>query len=200
MKEHYYEKLLNIKTMGEQKEFSDFMHYHPYESTPYDGLEVLFDQYEVKRSDRSVDFGCGKGRVNIHYFYQATVVGIEVNPYYYQEAIKNRYRYLEKYSKSMDTIFFHNCKAESYQINAEDNRFYFFNPFSVQIFIKIIHNILQSFEKFPRAIEVILYYSSEDYMYFLEYQMAFELKQEIIVPQLYKDNPYEKFLIYQLTD
>ena len=45
-----------------------------------------------------VDFGCGKGRLNfyIHYFFHATVVGIEMNEIFYQEAIENLNRYLEK--------------------------------------------------------------------------------------------------------
>jgi hypothetical protein len=88
--------------------------------------------------------------------------------------------------------------AEEYDIDKQDNHFYFFNPFSVQIFMKIINNILLSFEKEPRQIELILYYASQDYIFFLENQTAFELKNEVILPGLTESNPFEKFVIYQL--
>jgi hypothetical protein len=65
--------------------------------------------------------------------------------------------------------------------------------------MNIINNILFSVEKTNREIELILYYVSEDYFYYLENQTAFELKQEVILPDLYDQNPYEKFLIYRLA-
>lgn len=88
--------------------------------------------------------------------------------------------------------------AENYEIDLRDNRFYFFNPFSVQIFMKIINNILLSFEKEPREIELVLFYGSKDYIFFLENQTAFEMKEEVMLPDLSEHNPYEKFVIYQL--
>lgn len=200
MKEKYYDKLLNIKTYGEQKNFNQSLHYHRYEPTPYSALEVLFQHYELKSSDQVIDFGCGKGRLifYIHYFFHANVVGIEMNEDFYQNAVENRKSYLRKSSNSKDKLHFHCCIAEEYQIDLNDNRFYFFNPFSIQVFMKIIHNILRSVEKFKREIELILYYPSEDYIFFLENQTNFELKKEIILPELYKQNPNERFLIYKL--
>jgi hypothetical protein len=64
--------------------------------------------------------------------------------------------------------------------------------------MRTINNILRSVEKRPRQIEIILYYAPEEYLYFLENQTAFELKEEVILPDLYEQNPYEKFLIYHL--
>ncbi|MES9739915.1 SAM-dependent methyltransferase, partial [Peribacillus frigoritolerans] len=87
-----------------------------------------------------------------------------------------------------------------YDIDTKDNRFYFFNPFSVQIFMKIINNILLSFEKEPRQIELIIFYPSQDYIFFLENQTAFELKNEVMVPGLTESNPFEKFVIYELLN
>ncbi|WP_141432745.1 methyltransferase [Bacillus sp. 03113] len=200
MNEKYYDTLLNIKTVGDQKGFNQSFHYHRYEPTPYHALEILFNQYELKKSDRIVDFGCGKGRLPfyIHYLFQATVIGVEMNETFYQEAIDNRNNYLKKVRKGKNQIHFHCGLAEDYPIHPKDNRFYFFNPFSIQIFRSIINNILLSVEKSGREIELILYYSSEDYIYFLENQTVFELKQEVILPSLYKYNPFERFLIYRL--
>jgi len=200
MKEYYYDKLMGIKTGGDQQGFNKSFHYHRYEPTPYSAIEELFYHYQVSNNDRIVDFGCGKGRLNffIHYHFHATVVGIEMNEEFYQEALNNRKNFLKTAYLPNSHIYFHNCLAEEYQVEPLDNRFYFFNPFSVQIFIKIINNILISVEQAERDVEIILYYPSEDYIYYLENDTSFELKKEIILPYVYEDNPNERFLIYQL--
>ncbi|MGG0237957.1 methyltransferase [Bacillus rhizoplanae] len=201
MNEQYYDAVLNIKTVGEQKGFYESLHYHRYEPTPYLALEQLFNKYELKSSDRVVDFGCGKGRLNfyIHHFYHASVVGIEMNETFYQEAMENRDSYLKKAKKSKDKIHFHCCLAQEYEIDPLDNRFYFFNPFSVQVFMNVVNNILLSVERVEREVELVLYYPSEDYIYFLDNQTSFELKEEVILPGLYERNSNERFLIYRLA-
>lgn len=168
MEETNYDEMLNIKTEGEQKNFNDSLHYHRYEPTPYSALEHLFKKYALKRNDRIVDFGCGKGRLNffIHHLYQSSVVGVEMNENFYKEAIENLNGYMKKRKNNNGNIEFHCCLAEEYDIDTKDNRFYFFNPFSVQIFMKTINNILLSFEKEPRQIELILFYASQDYIFF----------------------------------
>ncbi|PEY42339.1 SAM-dependent methyltransferase [Bacillus cereus] len=200
MNEQYYDAILNIKTVGEQKGFNKSLHYHRYEPTPYSGLEILLDQYEMKSSDRIVDFGCGKGRLNfyIHHTCGASAVGIEMNETFYKEAIENRERYVRKVRNSKNKIQFHCCLAQEYEIAPRDNRFYFFNPFSVQVFMNVINNILLSIEEVEREIEIILYYPSEDYIFFLENQTAFELKKEVRLPGVYEKNGNERFLIYRL--
>lgn len=200
MKEKYYDELLNIKTGGNQMGFNKSLHYHRYEPTPYRALEQLFKIYEVKSSDRIVDFGCGKGRLNffIAYLYNASVVGVEMNQEFYLEAVENHKNYMKKVKNSNQLIEFYCCLAEEYKVDYRDNRFYFFNPFSVQIFMRIVKNILISFEEKPRQIELILYYGSEEYIYFLENSTAFQMKEEIMLPNLTETNSYEKFVIYQL--
>lgn len=200
MKEKYFDELLNIKTGGNQMGFNKSFHYHRYEPTPYSALEQLFKIYEVKSSDRIVDFGCGKGRLNflIAYLYDASVVGVEMNRDFYLEAVENRNNYMKKVKKSHCPIEFYCCLAEEYKVDYRDNRFYFFNPFSVQIFMKIVKNILISFEEKPRQIELILYYGSKEYIYFLENSTAFQMKEEIMLHNLTEHNSYEMFVIYQL--
>lgn len=201
MKEQNYDELLNISTGGDQKGYTKSFHYHRYEPTPYSALEKLFAQYELNSNDHIVDFGCGKGRLNffIHYLFHASVVGIEMNETLYQEAVENQTSYLKKFKNAKDKIQFHCCLAEKYEINPLDNRFYFFNPFTIPIFWKIINNILVSVEKFKREVDVILYYPSEDYIYFLENNTLFELKKEVHLPGLYEHNQNERFLIYHLA-
>ena len=76
MKEQYFEKLLNIKTSGEQKIFNESLHYNRYEPTSYDVLEAMCSQYEFSKEDSLIDFGCGKGRLNfyLNYFTDASVL------------------------------------------------------------------------------------------------------------------------------
>nr|WP_233711310.1 methyltransferase domain-containing protein [Lederbergia citrisecunda] len=191
---------MNIKTEGEQKGFNQSFHYHRYEPTPYSGLDILFNHYELKKDDHVVDFGCGKGRLlfYIHHLYKSFVTGIEMNKDLYHDALENKKRYIKQRS-GKDNIHFQCCLAEEYEIHPQDNRFYFFNPFTIQIFMKVVNHILQSVEQFQRDVELILYYSSDDYIFYLENQTSFELKNEIIIPDLYQNNPHEKFLIYSLN-
>lgn len=199
MEEQYYENLLNIKTTGHQKWNKDCIHYHPYEATLYSALEILFKQYQLERDDNIVDFGCGKGRLAfyINYFYNSNVIGVEMDKELHLEAVENKYSYLKKYKKNIDKIKFLCCFAQEYDIKPIDNKFYFFNPFSIQIFRKIIDNILLSVEEYERRVELILYYPSEDYIYYLENNTPFVLRDEIIMDNLYKRDNSERFLIYQ---
>lgn len=201
MKEQNYDELLNIETEGTQRGYNKSFHYHRYEPTPYHALEKLFAEYELNSSDHIVDFGCGKGRLNffIHYLFNATVTGVEMNEKLYEEALENKVHYLNKAKDHTGGIQFQCCLAEKYEINPLDNRFYFFNPFTIPIFWKIINNILVSVEKCKREVDVILYYPSEDYIYYLENHTLFELIKEVQLPGLYENNANERFLIYRLA-
>jgi SAM-dependent methyltransferase len=192
------DKLLNIRTETVQKASYESQHYNRYEPTPYHVLDRLVDFVQFDHTDRMVDFGCGTGRMNffIHYRFRPTVIGVEMNEFYFQEALENRLRYLEKFKFSSNQVQFENCLAQDYPVHPQDNVFYFFNPFSVQIFMKVINNILRSSDEESRDIQLILYYAPEDYIFFLENQTAFQLKKEILLP----GNAYEKVLIYSLEE
>lgn len=200
MKEQKFDDLLHINTIGDQIGFNKSYHYHRYEPTPYSALEYLFSRYSLRSSDCIVDYGCGKGRLNfyIHHLFNASVTGVEMNKQFYEQAVENRERYSKKVRGSKEKIHFHCCLAEEYEITPQDNIFYFFNPFSIQIFMKIINRILLSIEQHPRDVELVLYYISDEYVYFLEHQTPFEWKEEIELPEAHSKNPNERFLIYKL--
>lgn len=197
--ERYKDALLNIKTAGGQRGFLKSIHYHPYEPTPYEALDALFAEYELGSRDRLVDFGCGKGRVAFYsnYLFNSTVSGVEMNEVFYHEALENRNGYLAKMKKRFGKVHFYCCLAEEYPIGQEDNKFFFFNPFTLSIFIKVVNRILESAESSPRDMDLILYYPSGDYVQFLEYQTGFELVKEVLLPGLYEKNSNERFLVYR---
>jgi SAM-dependent methyltransferase len=201
MKEYSYDKLLNIHTNGKGVP-NKLGHYYPYEPTPYEALEVLFEQYELNSSDQVVDFGCGLGRLNffIDYFYHASVVGIEMNEISFRKALQNRKHYAQKTNRYIQRMEFKCCRAEEYDIAEKDNCFYFFNPFSVHIFQRVVNRILLSAEEFPREVDIIMYYPSKEYIFYLENDTAFELIQEVKVPHFYEKNSNERFLIYRLKN
>lgn len=200
MEEQYFEKLLKIKTSGEQKNFNDSLHYNRYEPTSYSILELLSKEEEFSIKDSIVDFGCGKGRLNFYfnYFFNLNVTGIEMNSYYFNKCLENKKSYLSQNKIREDKINFLNIFAEDYKISPKDNKFYFFNPFSEQIFMKVLKNILESISEFERQVNIILYYPSEDYIFYLENYTPFSLKREIKIPEKYEYNSREKILIYEL--
>ncbi|NEU04468.1 MULTISPECIES: methyltransferase [Clostridium] len=199
MNDQTFEKLLNIRTSGEQKEYYESLHYNRYEPTSYYALEALSKEYDFKSDDRVIDFGCGKGRLNfyLNYFFDCYVTGIEMNKFFYQEALDNKKEYLKEHNRNCKKTNFLNCYAENYEVNPKDNKFYFFNPFSMQIFMKVILNILISVEEYNREVEIILYYPSQDYIYYLENFTPFTLKKEVKLHGLYALDVRERFSIYQ---
>jgi SAM-dependent methyltransferase len=200
MKESDYEKLLNTKTAGVQKWGVRSADDHPYEPTPYEALEELFNHYELRQSDRVVDFGCGKGRLPffVHYYFKASAVGVEKNESLYRQAEDNLLRYCAKHPASPGEIRFVCASAEKYEIAPDDNRFYFFNPFSLRMFMATVNRILLSYEKAPRETDLLLYYPSEDYIRFLEERTPFERLKEIPLKGISEINPNERFLVYRL--
>jgi SAM-dependent methyltransferase len=199
MKEQDYDRLLHIKTEGGQQGFTRSFHYHRYEATPYSALDILFQDYKLAGTDRLVDFGCGKGRLVFysHYLFQASGTGVEMNEDLYEEALRNAETYVKKSRKSRGMLQFECSLAEEYRIKPEENCFYFFNPFSIQVFRSIIANILLSMEEHPRSADIVLYYPSEEYIFFLENYTSFELEKEVELPESSHDHN-ERFLIYKL--
>lgn len=197
MAERKYEQLLNIKTTG-LREWRKKTAYHRYEATPYKALETLFKVYKLGESDKMMDFGCGRGRVPfyVHHHFQIPVTGVEVNDQTFEEALDNKksYRYLASHIEA--PIKLHYALAEQIEIPKEANVFYFFNPFSVDIFKQVLRNILDSVEEHNRTIDLILYYPTGGYKRFIDRQTSFKLVNK--VPVVGAQDKKEKFLIYRL--
>ncbi|KIL49275.1 class I SAM-dependent methyltransferase [Jeotgalibacillus soli] len=202
MNEQDYDRLLRIKTAGTLQLLNQSIHYNRYEATPYEALDALFNEYELKRTDGVVDFGCGKGRLPfyVHHRFHVSVTGVEMSGPLYQDALENKAGYMQKVKKTRGFIRFERGLAEEYEVEPADNIFYFFNPFSVQIFMKVVNNILKSVEQYKRAVDLILYYPTTEYIQFLESASIFKLLKEVKVHELYDQNENERFLIFRFGD
>ena len=199
MNEQAYDRQLNITTAGNQQGFTDSLHHNRYEPTPYELLDKLFQQYHLIPGDRLVDVGCGKGRLNfyVHHIFGVENAGIEMNPVFYGEALENKKHYVKIHKNSGHAIEFYNCLAQDYPVHVRDNKFYFFNPFSAQVFISFINRVLRSVETAPRTVELILFFAPQEYSDFLEKSTLFELVKEVQLSDFHKE-PRERFLIYRL--
>lgn len=188
---------LGIETAKEQIGFPKSFHHHRYEATPYPLLDLLFEAHPFSKDTGIVDFGCGKGRLNFAAFdrFGCRATGVEMNETYYAEALNNLESFQQKHRKAGHIIRFEHCLAESYAIQPSDDCFYFFNPFSAELFMKVVGNILASYEQQPRRMHVILFYPSIHYIDFLENRTVFELEREVVSPGI-RHNPHERFLIY----
>lgn len=198
MAERKYEQMLNIRTTG-LREWRKHTHYNRYEATPYKALEELFKVYKINKTDEVVDFGSGRGRVPfyIHNRFKVPVTGVEVNDQTFEEALDNKVSYRYKAKNIEAPIRFDFAMAEQFDVDKTDNVFYFFNPFSVEIFKKVVKNILRSVEKEKRPIDIILYYPTAGYKNFIAKNTSFKLVNKVRVPG--SQDKKEKFLIYRLA-
>ena len=152
-KEQNWDKLLQIKTAGRDESGAD-LHHHPYEPTPYSVLERLADSGLIGREDTVLDYGCGKGRVDFFLSYRtkAKTLGIEYDERIFRDAQENR-----KTALSRAETDFVLANAETYEVPAEVNRCYFFNPFTVEILHKVLDTLLIAASGMGIAAMLLLY-------------------------------------------
>lgn len=197
MAERMYDRTLHIKTVGLREWGKNVTAYNRYEATPYVALNKLFEHYRFNKDDRLVDFGCGRGRVAfyVHHHFQIPVTGVEAHDKTFEEALKNKETYMKKMKRNV-LINFVYALAEQYEIDKEENCFYFFNPFSLKIFKRVIRNILTSVKEHKREIDLILYYPLPEFKEFLKIHTSFKKLNKIKVPGIH--GKYGKFVIYRL--
>ncbi|MCH5265215.1 MAG: class I SAM-dependent methyltransferase [Lachnospiraceae bacterium] len=191
------DKLLHIQTEEIQTDGKDTYHFHRYEPTPYEVLERLFNVYIPSSSDVAVDFGCGLGRLNFYLEHRFGLrsVGVEMSEHYYKRALEN----LQNYNGNRDHISFVHKKAEEYAVSKEETLFYFFNPFSLNIFRRVLQQILLSWQEALREITLLIYYPEDDLLFYLERHTSFHLKAEIAASDDIRSDRRERFCIYTLS-
>lgn len=198
MTEQEYEQQLNIVTTGIQTDDNDTYYDHRYEPTDYAVLERIRSGELVKRCDCVVDYGCGKGRMSffLSHFLGCRTKGIEKNEKYYRMAEQNRHYYQKAHGLN-DRIAFINCDAVQYPIEREDSVFYFFNPFSVEVFRSVVWRIEEAVDELGIAPTILLYYPLLEYREFLEEQTRFSLCSSWRIAPADED-PREVLLVYRI--
>ena len=193
--ENTWDKLLQIKTTGRDDSNADQYRY-PYEPTPYKVLERLANSGLVGKKDVVLDYGCGKGRVDFFLSYQtkASTIGIEYDERIYRGALEN-----QKSAVSRARTDFVLAKAEEYEVPQEVNRYYFFNPFSVELLRKVMARIIESYYENPRESFLFFYYPSEEYISYLMTVDELEFYDEIACDDLFGGNDLrERIMIFWL--
>ena len=195
MNEIEWDKLLNVKTTGRDDSRADQFRY-PYEPTPYSVLERLANAGYITKKNVLLDYGCGKGRVDFFLSYQTRckTIGIEYDDRIYNSVVENK---SSSISSNRTTFLLEN--AENYRVPIEVDRFYFFNPFSVELLQKVIARIKESYYESPRELLLFFYYPSKEYVAYLMTMRELSFLDEINCVDLFEgNNEREKILIFEI--
>ena len=93
------------------------------------------------------------------------------------------------------------ARAEEYEVPADVNRCYFFNPFSVEILHKVMARICESWYENPREILLFFYYPADEYISYLMTVDELEFYDEIECDDLFGgSDPRERIMVFQLPD
>lgn len=192
---HDFENLLNINSIPYIETFTNH-HSNRYEPTHYKDLVLLFEHLhsEINEDSYLVDFGSGLMRVPIffNYYFDASALGIEMNKQLYLMSLENikAYHYLKHTEMKIEAK---NINAINYQFSGHETHLFFFNPFSVFVFQKIISSLLHSDVV---TCTIILYYVQPEYEAYLDDMNNFKLRDTLHLPAI-ENNPLEKINIYE---
>ena len=196
-KEQNWDKHLQIVTSGRDDSNSDEYRY-PYEPTDYAVLERLVKSELIGEEDVVLDYGCGKGRVDFFLSYRtkARTIGIEYDQRIYDSAVENLKTVISRVKPQ-----FVLARAEEYEVPAEVNRCYFFNPFSVEILHKVLARVIESWYEDPREVFLFFYYPSDEYVAYLMTVEELEFYDEIECDDLFDTHDIrERIMIFTLPD
>ena len=193
--ENKWDKLLRIRTSGRDDSRSDQYRY-PYEPTPYSVLERLAFSGYIGKKNTLVDYGCGKGRVDFFLSYQTRCrsVGIEYDERIFATAAEN-----QKTAVSSGRVELVLQNVETYVLPESADRFYFFNPFSVEILRSVLERIKESYYEHPREMLLFFYYPSDEYVSHLMTMEELTFLDEMNCRDLFDgENSRERILVFQI--
>ena len=197
MNDAEWDKLLRIRTTGRDDSHAD-QHCYPYEPTPYSVLERLAASGFVTKKNILMDFGSGKGRVDFYLAGQVgcRCIGVEYDRRIWQAAVANQQK-----AAAGSKVSFMNMRAENCPVPEEADRFFFFNPFSVEILQRVLMQVVDAWYEKPRQILLFFYYPSDEYVSYLMNVDQLVFLDEIDCRDLFggKD-PRERILIFELED
>ena len=189
------DKHLKIKTNGRDDSNSNFTNY-PYEATPYVVLQELANSGYIKKNDKLIDYGCGKGRVSFYLAYsnKCNMVGVEYDERLYNSALENKKR-----SISSNRVEFVYSNASEYKVDSDVIWAYFFNPFSIHVLKDVLNNLKKSKEELERKILLFFYYPSKEYLNLLDEDLDVEHIEDINCMDLFNTNDKREIIaVYEL--
>lgn len=193
--EKEWDRLLKIKTQGRDDSASDQYRY-PYEPTPYCVLERLSNSGYIGKNNVLIDYGCGKGRVDFYLSYQTRCrsIGVEYDERIYERAAEN-----QTSGVSAGLVSLEKADAVSFKVPPEADRFYFFNPFSVEILKKVLGRIRESYYEKQRELLLFFYYPQDEYISYLMTVEELMFLDEIDCIDLFPgENPRERIVVFEL--
>ena len=145
--------LHDLTVTGENKEHGSF-----YQPTMALSFNRLLDTIPLPPESVLVDFGCGKGRVLLLAVLRGIqkAVGIEFSPELCAIA-RNNVSIVEQATGSRLNIAVVEGDVTHYEIEDDQNVFFFFNPFDDVVLEAVVENIQQSLHRTPRQIAIIYY-------------------------------------------
>ncbi len=161
------EKKYNINTTGADnlkklsKKGIDISHATMYMPITYLLLEQIFTQLSPTSKKHFLDIGCGKGRavcVAAHHGYKK-ITGIDFSKQLCEDALVN----LHNTKKELPSIQYEviTKDAINFEIPADVDCIFLFNPFDVVIMTAVVSNIMESVKESPR--EIIVSYANPLY-------------------------------------
>lgn len=196
--DYHIDRSLNIDSGGIEEWEDPNIEYYRFEATPYRALDELLAHYESPEHPFLVDYGSGLGRINIYLYHKKKIpgYGIELHEGRIHTARKNLLNYQSAFGDGKAIpVYFEQARAEYHVIDPRANVFYFFNPFSDQIYYDVLGQILASLEQADRPVDIIFYYPSTLYIMLMESEPAFKYHQLLTLD--YSSDPRDCFMVYR---
>ena len=162
------EKKYNIATTGadELKTLSkkgiDTSHATMYMPISYMLIEEIFRQIPSTSKKHFLDIGCGKGRamcVAAHNGFN-TITGVDFSKDLCEDALANLKRTKEQFPALQYAVI--TKDAMNFEIPADVDCIFLFNPFDVVIMGAVVSNIMESIQDHPR--EIVVAYANPIYI------------------------------------
>lgn len=124
---------------------------YSYSDSGREDLQRVLSALKIKRGDKIVDFGCGKGGalITLAAYDFSRITGVEISGEMAAVARKN----LERLKiKNVEIV----CgDAKEFVELDEYNYFYFYNPFPCPVMLEVVENISRSLTRSPRKGTII---------------------------------------------
>jgi len=196
-----YDEFLGICTeVNKSDDHSGRKIFFEYGPTDYQMLETLFSKYPFEFEDHFVDFGCGKGRVIIMAAYHGCkhVTGYELDTNRYGKLVENVDNFRKKFDNE-STFSISNINVEKVQLDDDSNKFWFFEPFHLKVYIRVLNEIQASLQRCIRNVSLFLYHPLESTVKYIDSLNYFE-KLESSEFHNFPLNPnayyYHKYVVY----